>query len=83
MKVIYLCLKEVMINMSIGWGWIFILVLSALGPIIGILSPAIKAALTEFLRGLYLDALKTPNPWDDFAVGFLLDILGIPRPEPA
>lgn len=66
--------------MSTSWGWLINLLLQALGPIIGILSPAIKAALTEFLTKLYVDAVKTPNPWDDFVVGFLLDILGIPKP---
>jgi len=73
-------IKEVMNKMSIGWGWLINLIASALGPIIGVLTPAIKTALTDFLSKLYLDALKTPNPWDDFAVGVLLDILGIPKP---
>jgi len=66
--------------MAIGWAWIIQLVASALGPIIGVLTPAIKTALTEFLTKLYADAVKTPNPWDDFAVGILMDILGIPKP---
>ena len=68
--------------MSTTWSWLINLMLQALGPVINILSPAIKAALTEFLCKLYLDAQKTPNPWDDFVVGILLDILSIPRPSP-
>lgn len=69
--------------MSTTWGWLINLLLQALGPVINILSPAIKSALTEFLTKLYLDALKTSNPWDDFVIGILLDILSIPRPSPA
>jgi hypothetical protein len=74
----YIPLKEVMADMS--WKWVIDLLLRMLGPITSILSPAIKAALTELLLKLYADAVKTPNPWDDWFVGFLLDILSIPRP---
>ena len=69
--------------MSIGLGWLVQILASALGPMISILTPVIKSALNEFLTKLYLDAVKTPNPWDDFLVGLLLDILAIPRPPPA
>ncbi len=69
--------------MSIGLGWLIQILAAALGPMINILTPVIKAALNEFLTKLYLDAVKTPNPWDDFLVGLLLDILAIPRPPPA
>lgn len=68
--------------MSMSWKWLIELILSVLGPILAQISPVVKAALSEFLTRLYLDALKTPNPWDDFLVGMLLDILGIPRPPP-
>jgi hypothetical protein len=69
--------------MGISLSWLIQIFASALGPIIGLLTPVIKTALNEFLTKLYLDALKTPNLWDDFAVGILLDILAIPRPPPA
>ena len=69
--------------MAISFNWLIQIIASALGPIVGLLTPVIKTALNEFLTKLYLDALKTPNPWDDFAVGILLDILVIPRPPPA
>lgn len=68
--------------MGISWKWLIQLVVGVLGPILGLISPVIKAALNEFLTKLYLDALKTPNPWDDFFIGMLLDILVIPRPPP-
>jgi hypothetical protein len=45
-----------------------------------LVTPEIKKLLNDFLTALYLKALATDNPWDDFAVGFLLDILAIPRP---
>jgi len=66
--------------MGTVWIWLLKMVASALLPILGVLTPAIKTALTDFLTKLYLDALVTPNVWDDFVVGLLLDILSIPRP---
>lgn len=68
--------------LGISWSWLIQILLSALAPIMGSLSPVIKAALNDFLTKLYLDCLRTPNPWDDFLVGMLLDILAIPRPPP-
>lgn len=68
--------------MGISLTWLIGIIASVLSPIIGLITPVIKNALNEFLTKLYLDALKTPNPWDDFLVGLLLDILAIPRPPP-
>lgn len=68
--------------MGISWNWLLKILLGVVGPLMGLISPAIKDALFAFLAKLYLDALKTENPWDDYAVGFLLDLLGIPRPSP-
>lgn len=67
-----------------GFSWALILQIigQVLGPLLGVLTPVIKDALNKFLTQLYLDAIKTPNPWDDFAVGLLLDVLAIPRPPP-
>ena len=62
------------------WAGIFKWVIQIFGGIIGQMTPTILAELKEFLTGLYKKALATPNPWDDFAIGLLLDILGIPRP---
>jgi len=66
--------------MGAVWVWLLKMVASGLLPILGVLTPAIKTALIDFLTKLYLDALATPNVWDDFVVGILLDILSIPRP---
>lgn len=69
--------------MKISWDWLIKLLASVLLPIIQAMSPAIIAALKEFLTDLYQKALNTPNPWDDFVIGLLLDFLGIPRPSSA
>jgi len=69
--------------MGTVWVWLLQVLASALAPIISVITPEIKAALNDFLTNLYLKALKTPNVWDDFVVGILLDILAIPRPPPA
>ena len=68
--------------MNVFWGNIFKWVIQIFGGIIGQMTPTILAELKEFLTALYKKALATPNPWDDFAIGLLLDILGIPRPPP-
>jgi hypothetical protein len=65
---------------AISWTWLLKILMAVLGPLFALLTPVIKAALTEFLTNLYKDCLATPNPYDDLVVGMLLDILGIPRP---
>ena len=66
--------------MNVFWGSILKYVFQIFAGIIGQMTPSIVAELQGLLTGLYKKALATPNPWDDFAVGMLLDILGIPRP---
>jgi len=66
--------------MNVFWGSILKYVFQIFAGIIGQMTPSIIAELNAFLTGLYKKALATPNPFDDFAVGMLLDILGIPRP---
>ena len=68
--------------MNVFWGNIFKWVIQIFGGIVGRVTPAIAAELNAFLTNLYQKALATPNPWDDFFVGMLLDILAIPRPPP-
>lgn len=67
---------------GISWRWIIQIFSGMLGPVIGLISPVIKAALNELLTELYKKALATDNPWDDMFIGLLLDILAIPRPPP-
>jgi len=67
--------------MNVFWGSILKYVFQIFAGIIGQMTPSIIAELNAFLTGLYKKALATPNPYDDFAVGMLLDILGIPRPS--
>lgn len=68
--------------MAISWKWLIQILAVALGPIFSTLTPLIKKLLENFLTDLYQKALATENPWDDYVVGLLLDILGIPRPPP-
>ena len=65
---------------KVSWEWLLKILMQVLSPLFGLLTPIIKAALTEFLTNLYKDCLATPNPYDDLVVGLLLDLLGIPRP---
>ena len=66
--------------MNVFWGSILKYIFQIFAGIIGQMTPAIVGELNAFLTGLYKKALATPNPYDDFAVGMLLDILGITRP---
>jgi len=66
--------------MSITWQWLIKLIVPFLTQLLTLVSPSIKAELNDFATQLYLKALATPNAWDDMFVGFLLDILAIPRP---
>lgn len=66
--------------MNVFWKGVIEAVIRIFAGVLQMATPQIKAELSEFLTQLYLRALKTPNPWDDFAVGLLLDILAIPRP---
>ena len=68
--------------MNAFWGGILKYVFQIFAGLIGQMTPAITAELNALLTNLYKKALATPNPYDDFAVGILLDILGIPRPPP-
>lgn len=69
--------------MSNTWTWVLELFGKILVPLFNLITPELRTLLNDFLTSLYLKALATPNPWDDMAVGFLLDILAIPRPPPA
>jgi hypothetical protein len=68
--------------MNVFWGGILKYVFQIFAGLIGQMTPAILSELNAFLTALYKKALATPNPWDDFAIGMLLDILAIPRSPP-
>lgn len=68
--------------MNFFWSGIFKMVAEILGKIIVNVTPSLVASLKEFLALQYLKSLETPNAWDDFFFGMLLDILSIPRPPP-
>lgn len=68
--------------MNMFWTAILSAVARIFAGILAMASPMIKVELNDFLTALFKKALATPNPWDDFAIGMLLDILAIPRPPP-
>jgi hypothetical protein len=57
--------------------WILNLIVSVLGPLISLLTPQIKDALTEFVQNLYDKAQGTDNPVDDVFVRFLAALLDV------
>jgi len=68
--------------MNIFWAGIFKWVAEIFAGLVVQVTPAIKAELNDLLTSLFKKALATPNAWDDFFIGMLLDILAIPRPPP-
>jgi hypothetical protein len=68
-------------NPGISWDWVLSLLAVVVKPIIKAVTPIIRDALEEALLKLYAKAEATENPWDDWLVGFLLDVLAIERPE--
>lgn len=62
---------------SVSWSWLIPLIVSVLKPVIKVLTPMIREAMEKWLKEWYPKAVATPNPWDDFLVGILCDILGI------
>lgn len=67
---------------AVVWVTILGIISQALAPLITVITPVIKDELNKFMTELYKKALVTPNPWDDFFIGLLMDILAIPRPPP-
>jgi hypothetical protein len=68
--------------MNFFWQGVISAMVKIFASILGSVEPGLKAELSAFLTDLYKKALATPNPMDDFVIGLLLDILGIPRPTP-
>lgn len=67
-------------NPGTSFPWIINLLVTVLGPIMGLLTPMIRTELEKLVVKLYQHAESTPNPWDDFLAEFLLKILGLPVP---
>lgn len=57
--------------------WIINLIVSVLGPLIGLISPMLKAEITEAVKKLYEKAKETDSPIDDIFVRFLAAILDV------
>lgn len=68
-------------NPGTSWEWLARLLATLLAPLLVVLSAFIRKELEKFLVDLYKRALETENPWDDWFVGFLLDIMKIERPS--
>ena len=63
------------------WSLIVGLVLKLVTPIMSVVTPTLRHELQDWLVEYYKRAEETSNPWDDILAGFLLDVLGIPRPK--
>ncbi len=68
--------------MNMFWQQMIQMLVRVLASLLAGVTPAIAVKLKDLLTGLYVEALKTDNPMDDFVLGLLLDILAIPRPPP-
>ncbi len=57
--------------------WIVNLIVSVLGPLISLVSPMLKAEITEAVKKLYDKAKESDTPIDDIFVRFLAAILDV------
>ena len=62
--------------------WAFILKVGAkvFGYLLKQVTPIIKESLEEQLTQIYIQALDTPNPFDDHLMAMVLEILDIGKP---
>lgn len=63
-------------NPGVSWGWLIEILVAAASPVVIVMSAGLRKELIKLLRDLYGKAHETPNPWDDFLVGFFLRIMG-------
>jgi hypothetical protein len=62
---------------AVSWPWIVNILVLILKPIVNALTPIIREEIEKAVKAWYPKAVATPNPWDDFLVGFLAKILKI------
>ena len=62
---------------DMSFNFLIPLVTSLFSQIFSIVSPEIRQAIEEFVKGLYLKAKATPNAFDDHAVEILAVVLGV------
>jgi hypothetical protein len=63
-------------NPGVTWTWLTSLLVALFAPLVPILSKAIREELIKMLKALQVKAHETPNPWDDWVIGFFLTVLG-------
>lgn len=64
-----------------SWKWLITLIGIVLKPLLKAMTPTIEGAMEKALLDVYKLALETPNPIDDLAIKFVLDIVDIDVPK--
>ena len=59
------------------WKFLLTAFSGIIGQIVKVISPELRKMLVEMVINLYQKAKATPNPWDDFLVELLAQVLGI------
>ncbi len=62
---------------GLTWTWLVPFLVAVLKPVVKAITPMIREEIEKAVRAWYPKALASPNPWDDFLVSFLADILNI------
>ena len=65
------------------WDWLVEWLLGFLGDLLANISPAIREVLKRMVLGLWEEAKKTENPWDDLLCVFLAGLVGVELPKRA
>jgi len=69
--------KETGGAVAVNWQWLISILVMILKPIVNALTPIIREEIEKAVKAWYPKACATPNPWDDFLVGFIAKILKI------
>ena len=66
---------------GIRWSGLLAALFRLLGPVIRTVTAELRDELFEALSRLYQKAVETENPYDDFLLDLLFDMLGFNKPE--
>lgn len=61
------------------WKAVEPILVKVLGGLLTLVTPELKTELQSIVTGFYKKSLSTPNPWDDFLAGLLMDVFGFPK----
>lgn len=65
---------------NMNFSWLTTILSKLFTSLFEIITPSLRDELTSFIKDLYQKALKTNNPYDDYLIKILADLLNITLP---